>query len=126
MSCTSHRVAFAALAALACALPVGSTARAAKAPRASAAPAPARAQGEEHVLSNGMKLVLVPRHLSPTVAGGWVARVGSANERPGITGISHLFEHMMFKGTHVIGTRDYEKDVQLIEEQEKLQEEMRG
>ena len=40
------------------------------------------------------------------------------SERPGITGISHLFEHMMFKGSHVIGTRDYDKDVQLIDEQE--------
>ena len=35
----------------------------------------------------------------PAVAAGWVAHVGSANERPGITGIAHLFEHMMFKGT---------------------------
>jgi predicted Zn-dependent peptidase len=81
---------------------------------------------EEHVLSNGMKLVLIPKHLSPTVAGGWVAHVGSANEWPGVTGISHLFEHMMFKGSHVIGTRDYAKDVQLIDEQERLQEEMRA
>ena len=55
-----------------------------------------------------------------------MAHVGSVNERPGITGISHLFEHMMFKGTHVIGTRDYEKDVRLIEEQERLREEMRA
>jgi predicted Zn-dependent peptidase len=79
-----------------------------------------------HTLSNGMKLVLVPRHLSPTVSGGWVARVGSVNEAPGITGISHLFEHMMFKGTHVIGTKDYKKDVELIDQQEKLREQMRA
>ena len=81
---------------------------------------------EEHFLSNGMKLLLIPRHLSPTVAGGWVAHVGSVNERPGITGISHLFEHMMFKGSHVIGTRDYDKDVQLIEEQERVQDQIRA
>jgi predicted Zn-dependent peptidase len=81
---------------------------------------------EEHVLSNGMKLLLIPQHLAPTVSGVWIARVGSVNERPGITGISHLFEHMMFKGTHVIGTRDYAKDVRLIEEQELVREEMRG
>src|SRR5262249_54429896 len=71
-----------------------------------AAAAQPRAPGlkvEEHFLSNGMKLLLVPRHLSPTVSGGWIAHVGSVNERPGITGISHLFEHMMFKGTHAIG-----------------------
>ncbi len=89
----------------------------------------ARAAGprvQEHFLGNGMKLLLIPNHLSPTVSCGWVAHVGSANERPGITGISHLFEHMMFKGTHVIGTRDYEKDVRLIEEQERVQDEMRA
>ncbi len=81
---------------------------------------------QEHTLGNGMKLLLIPRHFSPTVAGGWVAHVGSANERPGITGISHLFEHMMFKGTHVVGTRDYQTDVRLIEEQEKVRDEMRA
>jgi predicted Zn-dependent peptidase len=78
------------------------------------------------VLSNGMKLLLIPQHLAPTVSGVWIARVGSVNERPGITGISHLFEHMMFKGTHVIGTRDYAKDVRLIDEQEVVREEMRA
>ena len=97
------------------------------APASKSAPGPPPGpQAEEHVLSNGMKLVLVPRHLSPTVSGGWVAHVGSANERPGITGISHLFEHMMFKGTHVIGTRDYDKDVRLIDAQERLRDEMRA
>ncbi|TMQ73748.1 MAG: insulinase family protein [Candidatus Eisenbacteria bacterium] len=100
------------------------------APKAAAKPAaaPPRAAGiavEEHFLSNGMKLLLIPRHLSPTVAGGWVAHVGSANERPGITGISHLFEHMMFKGTHAIGTRDYAKDERLIDAQEQIQDQMR-
>ena len=79
----------------------------------------------EHTLANGMKLVLIEQHVSPTVSGAWVAHVGSVNERPGITGISHLFEHMMFKGTHVIGTRDYAKDMQLIEEQERVRDAMR-
>jgi predicted Zn-dependent peptidase len=102
---------------------VAMPARAAKHPTSNPAAAPAPA--EEHLLHNGMKLVLVPRHLSPTVAGGWVAHVGSANEHPGITGISHLFEHMMFKGTHVIGTRDDAKDARLIDEQEALQAQMR-
>ncbi len=80
---------------------------------------------EEHVLSNGMKLLLVPRRDEPTVSGGWVAKVGSANERPGITGISHLFEHMMFKGTETIGTKDYARDQKLIAEQERLRGLMR-
>src|SRR5664280_1699019 len=89
---------------------------------------PARSQElrvEEHVLSNGMKLLLVPRRDEPVVSGGWVAKVGSANERPGITGISHLFEHMMFKGTEAIGSKDYARDQKLIAEQERLRGLMR-
>ena len=72
-----------------------------------------------------MKLLLIPRHLSPTVAGGWVAHVGSSNERPGMTGIAHLFEHMMFKGTPTIGTKNYQRDLEIISEQEKLRDRMR-
>ncbi len=89
---------------------------------------PARAQQVpviEKTLSNGMRLLLLPRHDEPTVAGGWVAHVGSANERPGITGIAHLFEHMMFKGTPTLGTKDYKKDQEIINEQERVRDLMR-
>jgi predicted Zn-dependent peptidase len=79
----------------------------------------------EKILSNGMKLLLVERHDEPTIAGGWVAHVGSANERPGITGIAHLFEHMMFKGTPTIGTKDAKRDLEIIAEQERVREQMR-
>jgi predicted Zn-dependent peptidase len=90
---------------------------------------PAAAQevkGEEHVLPNGMKLLLVYRPDEPSVAAGWVARVGSVNERVGMTGISHLFEHMMFKGTTTIGSKDPKRDLEIIAEQEKLRDEMRA
>jgi predicted Zn-dependent peptidase len=89
---------------------------------------PARAQKVpvvEKTLSNGMRLLLLPRHDEPTVAGGWVVHVGSANERPGITGIAHLFEHMMFKGTPTLGTKDYAKDQQIIADQERVRGQMR-
>src|SRR5439155_15754838 len=69
---------------------------------------------EEHVLENGLRLLLVPRKGDPNIAAGWIARVGSVNERPGITGIAHLFEHMMFKGTRVIGTRNIEKNLEIM------------
>ncbi len=81
---------------------------------------------EEFRLANGMKWLLFERHESPTISAGWVAHVGSANERPGITGISHFFEHMMFKGTRVIGTTDIATDLRLIDEQESVREQMRG
>lgn len=69
---------------------------------------------EEVVLDNGMTLLLLPRPGDPNVAAGWVAKVGSVHERPGITGVAHLFEHMMFKGTAAIGTRNIEQDLQII------------
>ena len=80
---------------------------------------------QEFTLPNGMRWLLFERHDSPTVVGGWVAHVGSVNEREGITGISHLFEHMMFKGTRVIGTKDIDADLRIIDEQEKVRAEMR-
>jgi len=79
--------------------------------------APARGQKievTEHVLSNGMKFLLYERHDSPRISTIMAFRCGSVNERPGITGISHLFEHMMFKGTHTIGTKDYARERELM------------
>ncbi|HJS75743.1 MAG TPA: insulinase family protein, partial [Vicinamibacteria bacterium] len=80
---------------------------------------------ETFELSNGMKFLTVVRNDLSTVSAGWVARVGSANERPGITGMSHFFEHMMFKGSRTLGTLDIERDLAVIEEQERLQDQMR-
>jgi predicted Zn-dependent peptidase len=80
---------------------------------------------QELTLPNGMRWLLYENHDSPTVAAGWTARVGSVNEREGITGISHFFEHMMFKGTRTIGTKNIDEDLRLIEEQETVREAMR-
>jgi len=80
----------------------------------------------EKRLPNGFKLLLVERHEEPRIAGGWVAHVGSANERPGITGIAHLFEHMMFKGTPTIGTTDAARDLDILVQQEQVRDEMRA
>ena len=91
--------------------------------------APLRAQQVpvvEKMLDNGMRLLMVERHDEPTIAGGWVAHVGSSNEKLGMTGIAHLFEHMMFKGTTTIGTTDYKKDIDILAEQEHIRDEMRA
>jgi len=88
------------------------------------AAAPAIAQdvpAVERTLANGMRLVMVERHEQPTIAFAWLARVGSANERPGMTGMAHLFEHMMFKGTKTIGTRDARRDAELNGQQDEVQ-----
>ncbi|MFM8732840.1 MAG: M16 family metallopeptidase, partial [Phycisphaerales bacterium] len=80
---------------------------------------------EVFTLDNGMKFLLLPRTDQPNViAAGWVAKVGSVNERPGITGISHFFEHMMFKGTDTIGTSDSSADKRYRDEQRALRARM--
>ena len=53
----------------------------------------------EHVLPNGLKVLTVENHNSPIIYSQITYKVGSRNEHFGITGISHLVEHMMFKGT---------------------------
>ncbi|MCZ7544570.1 MAG: insulinase family protein [Anaerolineae bacterium] len=50
-------------------------------------------------LPNGMVLLLKEMHHAPVVSWWVLYRVGSRNEIPGITGVSHWVEHMMFKGT---------------------------
>jgi len=80
---------------------------------------------QEVVLDNGMRLLLVPRKGDPNVAAGWVAKVGSVNERPGITGLSHLFEHMMFKGTKTIGTKNIDENLKLIKEMDDVRAALR-
>jgi predicted Zn-dependent peptidase len=68
---------------------------------------------EELVLDNGMRILIVPRRDVPRVFCSLWWRVGSVHERPGATGLSHFFEHMMFMGTDVIGTKDAAKDAEL-------------
>jgi predicted Zn-dependent peptidase len=68
----------------------------------------------EKTLPNGLKVLLVQRPEAPLIRCILAYRVGSVNERPGITGISHFLEHMMFKGTNTIGVKPgmLEKDIE--------------
>jgi len=69
----------------------------------------------EHTLKNGMKLLMVERHTSPTVA-AWIRfKVGSVDERSDERGIAHLLEHMLFKGTTTLGTTDYNAEKPLLD-----------
>jgi predicted Zn-dependent peptidase len=80
---------------------------------------------EVFTLDNGMKFLLLPRaDEANSVDVGWVAKVGSVNERPGITGMSHFFEHLMFKGTDSIGTSDATKDAAYINSERELRNQM--
>ena len=80
---------------------------------------------EEIALDNGMRFLLVRRPEQATVMAGWVAKVGSANESAGVTGVAHFFEHMMFKGSRTIGTTDIGRDLEIVAEQEELQDRIR-
>jgi len=78
----------------------------------------------EHTLANGMKILMVERHDSPSISAGWTAHVGSANEDTGATGIAHLFEHMMFKGSLVIGTKDAAKELEIMAQLDEVRAQM--
>lgn len=69
----------------------------------------------EHTFKNGMKLLMVERHIAPTVALYIRLKVGSVDEVSGKTGIAHMLEHMLFKGTKTIGTRDFEKEKPVLD-----------
>jgi predicted Zn-dependent peptidase len=68
---------------------------------------------KEFRLRNGMQFLLVERHTTPQVACRLAIRAGSALEEQGRTGIAHLLEHMMFKGTSNFGTLNPERDREL-------------
>ncbi len=63
---------------------------------------------EARTLKNGLKIIVWPDHDIPNVALYHWFRVGSRNERPGITGLSHFFEHMMFNGAKKYGPGQFD------------------
>src|ERR1700730_890582 len=74
----------------------------------------------EHTLKNGMKVLMIERHEAPIVSMNLTYKVGGVNEHVGITGIAHLYEHMAFKGSKTIGTKDYNKEAPLLSEMDRL------
>lgn len=72
------------------------------------------ARTTRHVLDNGWTFLIVERPVAPVFSFATLVDVGSAQEVPGITGLAHMFEHMAFKGTPVVGTTDYEKEAEAI------------
>jgi predicted Zn-dependent peptidase len=70
----------------------------------------------EHRLANGLTVLMVERHQTPVVSINITFAVGGANEQVGQTGIAHLYEHMAFKGTRTVGTKDYDKEKPILDE----------
>ncbi len=73
----------------------------------------------EHTLENGLRLFILPRPGVPISSFVVQYRIGGVNEEPGNTGIAHLLEHLLFKGTTSVGTRDYAAEVPLQEEMDR-------
>src|SRR4030066_881317 len=67
---------------------------------------------KEYTLDNGLKVLLMEEHKAPVATFQIWCRVGSRNESPGNTGMSHLLEHMMFKGSKKYGPKQFSQTVQ--------------
>src|SRR5499433_2437730 len=65
-----------------------------------------------HSLKNGMKILVQEDHSIPNATMYVFYRIGSRNERPGTTGLSHFFEHMMFNGAKKYGPGDFDRTME--------------
>lgn len=70
-------------------------------------------------LKNGLTVLMLERHLSPTVSLYIRHRVGAVDENEGESGAAHLLEHMMFKGTTSIGTNNFNAEKKIMDQIEK-------
>ena len=67
---------------------------------------------KEYTLKNGLKVLFYEEHKSPVATFQVWYRCGSTGETPGKTGLAHMLEHMMFKGTHKIKPKEFSRIVQ--------------
>ncbi|HWR82731.1 MAG TPA: pitrilysin family protein [Candidatus Deferrimicrobium sp.] len=74
----------------------------------------------EFTLKNGLKFIVMERHEAPVATFVTLANVGTVDDPKGYTGLAHMFEHMAFKGTSTLGSKDIEKELQLIAVEDSL------
>lgn len=88
-------------------------------PLAGAQPAPAAAGGvSQFKLDNGLTVIVKPDHRAPTAVNMLWVRVGSIDEVDGTSGVAHLLEHMMFKGTAKLKAGEFSRRVAALGGQE--------
>ena len=80
---------------------------------------------QELELENGLRFLLVPWPHRPTVAAGWVVRAGCSPGSRGQHGLAHMLEHLLFRGTRKLGTRDWDAEENLIWERDLVRKEIR-
>ncbi len=78
----------------------------------------------ENVLKNGLTVLIVERPGIPVVSFSLMQPVGAQDAPKGKTGLPHMLEHMMFKGTETIGTLSYAKEKPILDEMDKVAEEI--
>ncbi|MBI4057001.1 MAG: insulinase family protein [Elusimicrobia bacterium] len=78
----------------------------------------------EATLKNGMRVLLLEKHSSPTISFHIMFRVGSVDESLGKTGLAHMFEHMIFKGTKSINSKNYDREKPALDAVEKAAQEL--
>ena len=76
-------------------------------------------QVRSFTIANGLQFILVERHDAPVFSFATVVNAGAANDQIGTTGIAHMMEHMAFKGTEIVGTKDYAGEAPLLADEEK-------
>src|SRR5215510_14659978 len=83
----------------------------------------------EFTLANGLHFIIVERHEAPVVSFNTFVKTGALNDPAGQTGLAHMFEHMAFKGTPSIGSKNWPEEKKALDEVEqtyaRLEEERR-
>ncbi len=79
----------------------------------------------EKKLDNGLTLIMMENHQSPTIGLITQFKVGSVDEWDGISGAAHILEHLLFKGTSELGTTDWAKEKALLDQIETTAQELR-
>jgi len=83
-------------------------------------PSQLKSRVTEFALPNGLRFIVMERHDSPVFSFMTQVNAGSVDEMAGQTGLAHMFEHMAFKGTNEIGTKDYSKEKKAIDKVDAL------
>jgi predicted Zn-dependent peptidase len=78
------------------------------------------AEVTEFTLDNGMKFIVLEKHDAPLASVMLYANVGAAHEKDGQTGVAHYLEHLAFKGTTRIGTRDYPAEKKALDQLDEI------
>ena len=68
-------------------------------------------QPQQKILANGLKVIVKEDHRAPVVVSQVWYRAGSEDEHNGTTGVAHVLEHMMFKGTKQVPSGNFSKQI---------------